>query len=186
VGGFIWWAMIDQRVSIWTTLVGPTTTLLALLDGRTDVAAGYLVWVLITRTVRSVPAFLHGRRISLAYGPLSALLDWAAALLKIWVLFFPVRQTWFGRGTQVLDGSRSHPRANARVFVAGMLLSAMAATYVMLVAWFTGRIDLLPTWHFYRWEWLSAVVLGAIAVGVAVLVDKACEPASTSLSRSDS
>lgn len=169
-GGFIWWAMFDQRLSTWTTLVGPTGAILALSAGRSDIAADYGVWVLFTRTLRAIPAMIHSRRISFVYGPLSALCDWLAALIKIWVLFFPVKQTWFNRGGRLLDTTGGEPRTRARTWVAAIMLIACISTYVMFIAWLSGNIELTQAWRLYWQQWPSGMLVLQIIILLACSV----------------
>ncbi|HVZ32663.1 MAG TPA: glycosyltransferase [Polyangiaceae bacterium] len=173
IGWFTWWSILDQRLSMWTTLIGPSVMIWMLSARRTDLAAGYLLWVFMTRGVRSIPSLLHGRRLSLVYGPLSAVTDWMAALVKIWITFFPVRQFWFNRGARVLDASKGDPRTRARTIVAGLMLAATLALYVVLTGWFTDRIELMRELRLVRMEssphlvllqWLALVLCAVLLV----------------------
>src|SRR5262249_33275444 len=94
VGWFCWWCLVDQRLSMWTILVGPLGLIMLALSSRWDLAAAYLLWVIVSRTVRAMPSWIHGRRVSPVYTPLAAVIDWCAAVLKIYVLFFPAKQFW--------------------------------------------------------------------------------------------
>lgn len=171
IGWFTWWSVLDQRLSMWTTLIGPTVMFWMLDARRTDLAAGYLLWVFMTRSVRAIPSLVHGRRISLVYGPLSAVTDWVAALVKIWITFFPVRQFWFNRGARVLDVSTGDPRTRARTLIAWLLLSATVTSYVVAIGWFTDRIELDRELRLYLTEssphaallqWLALVLCAGL------------------------
>jgi glycosyltransferase Alg8 len=141
VGPFTWWCLLDQRVSMWTILVGPLAFLLMMLSGRVDLACVYLLWVVVSRSVRVVPSWLHGRRVSLLYAPLSALLDTAGALVKIWIVYFPAKQFWFNRGHRQLDSTKGRSRLLERRAAAGTLLGSALLALVGFVSWLTGSLQ---------------------------------------------
>jgi glycosyltransferase Alg8 len=144
LGLFCWWCLIDQRISIWTTLIGPTAALYMLERGRPDLVAAYFLWVLCSRLVRSVPSWLHGRRVSFFYAPVAVFSDWAGALVKLWVIAFPARQFWHNRGGRELDSTRGNARVRDRKILAGAMLITRVCLYVLLVGQLIGAIALKP------------------------------------------
>ncbi len=142
LGLFCWWCLIDQRISIWTTLIGPTAAIYMLRRDRADLVAAYLLWVLCSRLVRSIPAWLHGRRVSFYYAPVAVLSDWAGALVKLWVMAFPARQFWHNRGGRELDSTRGATRLRDRRIVAGSMLVIKLSLYTVLVGQLIGSLPL--------------------------------------------
>jgi len=106
LGLFPWWGLIDQRISIVTTLVGPLTAFVATACGRYDIAAGYLLWAIITRHLRAAAAWIHGRRFSAFYAPLLVVSEWTGSAIKLWVAFHPARQTRLNRGARRMDSTQ--------------------------------------------------------------------------------
>ncbi|QBF30864.1 glycosyltransferase [Thalassococcus sp. S3] len=51
IGFFTWWSVMDQRISMWTTLVGPITILLTAILHDVMVIPLYIAWVMATRYV---------------------------------------------------------------------------------------------------------------------------------------
>jgi glycosyltransferase Alg8 len=47
---FVWWCLLDQRISPWTTLIGPTGVFFLALIYHSALIPFYLLWVLISRT----------------------------------------------------------------------------------------------------------------------------------------
>jgi len=141
LGLFTWWALVDQRISMWTVLVGPLAVIMMALAGRWDLACAYMLWVMFSRNLRVAPGWLHARRISLVYAPLSALLDWFGALIKIWVVFFPAKQFWFNRGHRELDSTSQKHKVLERKLAAGGLMSAAILSLTAFVAWLTGTFQ---------------------------------------------
>ena len=101
-GGTVGQRLLDQRLAIWTVLVGPMFATLALLAGQYELCAGFFLWVMFSRLAHASISWRHGRRFSAFYLPLQILSDWTIALTKIWVLFHPAKQNWLNRGARTL------------------------------------------------------------------------------------
>ena len=142
LGWFPWLCTVDQRLSMWTVLVGPTATLLAVLAGDWQFAACYLIWLLATRTCRVAAAWRHGRRISLWYLPLQLFSEWVGGAVKVWVFFHPVKQTWFNRGNRTLDSSRATTFPRVRRSLATCYCAAAAGLFVLAVGCYTGLLPI--------------------------------------------
>ena len=125
---FPWLCVIDQRISMWTSLIGPTAALLGAASGNWAFLCGYLLWVLASRCVRVIPACLHGRRVSVLYVPIQVFSEWMGAAVKVWASFHPVKQTWLNRGRRTLDSSRM---ASFRVLRQG--LATYLCTFCVLL-----------------------------------------------------
>src|SRR3546814_13173399 len=52
MGLFNWWCIVDQRLSIWTTLIGTTVAIVLTLLVRPSFGLVYLLWIMLT----SLPA----------------------------------------------------------------------------------------------------------------------------------
>jgi glycosyltransferase Alg8 len=178
LGLFCWWCLIDQRVSIWTTLLGPTAIVYMLLRGRPDLVAAYLLWVLCSRLVRAIPSWFHGRRISFFYGPEAVLFDWTGALVKIWVMFFPARQFWLNRGARELDSTRGRARMRDRQLVSGLILATSLTVYALAVGQLVGSLPLLRDLHLLTidvsarsplpWLWAGSTLLAGVLILVRI------------------
>lgn len=143
LGWFCWYSLLDQRLAIWTVLVGPLFAFLALCGGHLDIAAGYLLWVMISRTAHAALSWRHGRRFSVFYIPLQALSDWAISLNKIWILFHPAKQAWMNRGARKLDTTRAGAFYRVRTAVAHYLFYFTCATTVVLIGTYTGFVPIV-------------------------------------------
>jgi glycosyltransferase Alg8 len=143
LGWFCWYSLLDQRLAIWTVLVGPLFALLALFGGHFEIAAGYLMWVMCSRLAQSAIAWRHGRRFSAFYLPLQIVSDWVISLTKIWILFHPAKQAWLNRGARTLDTTQSAASYRVRTAVAHYLFWFTSAATVLLVGVYTGFFPLL-------------------------------------------
>jgi glycosyltransferase Alg8 len=133
LGWFCWYCLLDQRVAIWTVLVGPLFALLAVCSGRMEVAAAYLLWVMVSRFCHSAIAWLHGRRLSAYYVPLQVVSDWVTSLTKAWTLFHPAKQAWFNRGARRLDAQKTGASPRLRAAAAHYLYAFTFAGLVILI-----------------------------------------------------
>ena len=54
VGWFVWWCLLDQRISMWTPLVGPIAAILLAVAVTPAFLYAYLLWVMATRLIQSL------------------------------------------------------------------------------------------------------------------------------------
>jgi glycosyltransferase Alg8 len=98
LGWFIWWCLVDQRLSMWTTLVGPIAAALLTLAVDPAFLWGYLLWVMATRLIQSLLLLTARPRLSGLYPPLLYFTQVYGALIKTWILFRLDRQRWTRQG----------------------------------------------------------------------------------------
>nr|WP_298413534.1 glycosyltransferase [uncultured Halomonas sp.] len=123
MGLFTWWSLVDQRLSMWTTLIGPTVAILVTLFVRPSFIFAYLLWVLMTRTIVSlVLAWQHGRY-SLLWVPLLYYNQVGGALLKTYISFRFNRQSWSRQG--ISAGEPEDPLAAKRQRRMGHLMHGL-------------------------------------------------------------
>jgi glycosyltransferase Alg8 len=103
-GWFIWWCLIDQRISFWTTLLTPSFLLMNIIQGEWLGAALISCWVLLTRPLMLMIIF-SGRqsRLKLIHLPIFIISQWSAALVKIWTQMNLAQQKWTNRGNQSIS-----------------------------------------------------------------------------------
>jgi len=130
-GFFIWWCVLDQRLSIWTSLSGLAMALVLSLAYTWDVMVAYLVWVLLTRTLVSLVLFRYSRRVSWSYPFLLYGSQVLASAIKVYLLFRVSKQRWLNRGDQ------------RQKFSAGRLLLFQNGMAAFLTALYTGAFLLL-------------------------------------------
>ena len=143
LGWFCWYSLLDQRLSIWTVLVGPMFALMALVAGHFQIVAGYLLWVMCSRLAHSSISWWHGRRFSAYYIPLQVVSDWVISLTKIWILFHPAKQAWLNRGARTLDTTRNGACYRLRSMTAHYLYAFTCAMTIILVGIYSGFLSVL-------------------------------------------
>lgn len=140
-GAFVWLAILDQRLSMWTCLVGLMTALLATLFYSPFTILVYVVWILVTRYLLTLLLLSARSRVSVFYPFLLYFNQIYGSLVKTYVFFRLNRQRWTRQNTSLKDlRSRSALRvqnAESILFQATSLLALVAAC-----SWAIGLVSL--------------------------------------------
>jgi mannuronan synthase len=130
VGWFAWLALLDQRVSPWTSLWGPASALALALFYNKSVLPIYVCWVLLTRTAQCAIFGLF----RLTFHPLFPFLQYYnqifGAAVKIAVFFNPDKQSW----TRQLTGATAARHYSASAVLMWLSLLILAITAVVVAA----------------------------------------------------
>lgn len=102
LGLFTWYVLWDQRVGMWTSLVGLTAAIVASLKYGSAALLVYAVWVLLSRLIMSVLLMASGHRVSPLFPLLLYYNQIVGSLTKIHVFFHLDQQSWTRQKT-VLD-----------------------------------------------------------------------------------
>lgn len=95
IGYFTWWSIMDQRVSVFTTLAGPLSVLLATVLVSPSILPAYIAWVMLTRYVFCIALSLfRGRGFPISYPFLLYFGQIMGAAVKSFVMFRLDRQRW--------------------------------------------------------------------------------------------
>lgn len=99
IGLFTWWSVLDQRLSMWTSLSGLSLALLGsfFVSGWTLVY--YVIWVMISRYIVVLSFFTTRPTVSVWYVPLLYFNQIFGSLIKILVFFRLDRQRWTRQNT---------------------------------------------------------------------------------------
>ena len=88
IGYFTWWSILDQRVSMWTTLVGPLTVTLTAIFETATIIPLYIAWVMATRYIFcTIISLFRGGWFPVTHPPLLYFGQIAGALVKTFVFF---------------------------------------------------------------------------------------------------
>lgn len=140
VGCFVWWSLLEQRISMWTSLVGPAYCLLVLTGRIHGLVAAYLLWTLGVKTIQSLLIGIPRKRVSPIYPFLLYYNQVMGAIVKIHMSFSLDRQRWTRQGTgTVAPSARRFNRLLSPIFTA-------TAFAVLITA--VGMVSLYkPQWH---------------------------------------
>lgn len=131
IGVFTWWSILDQRVTIWTTLAGPLAIVLTALVTGPAILVAYVAWLMLSRYVFClVLALFRGSGFPIRYPFLLYFSQIAGAAVKSFVLFRLDRQRW------TRQSSGPVPPATASGRVSGFL-------HLLSFGWLTLGVSLL-------------------------------------------
>ncbi|WP_458525520.1 glycosyltransferase [Onishia taeanensis] len=141
MGMFTWWSLVDQRLSMWTTLIGPMVAILVTLFVRPSFIFAYALWILFTRSLSTLILAWQRGRFSLLWVPLIYYNQVFGALLKTYVSFRFNRQKWSRQGisagepTDMAAAKRQRRMGHVlhAFFVGVMLFVLVLSTGVMRV-----------------------------------------------------
>ena len=136
IGTFVWWALIDQRISMWSSLFGVTAAILASAVTGPVVLQAYVVWIALTRGVQSLQLLTARSGIRPWYPLLLYYNQVYGAAIKVYMLHHLDRQKWTRQGTErrleVVDWRKALVGSARRGGLALSLLSyAVAVTLVL-------------------------------------------------------
>ena len=134
---YIWWAILDQRISMWTSLVGLTGAVILGITKAYFYFMFYIIWVLYIRIFQITIIAYNGHPVSVRTIPLMLYTQWLGSLVKIKALFHLSDQKWSkGNDVQSSDDSIAkidHPLFNYMPDFL-MTFSYLFFFYVMLLS----------------------------------------------------
>ncbi|NUT80925.1 glycosyltransferase family 2 protein [Pseudomonas brassicacearum] len=128
--------LFDQRVSMWTSLLGLTVALIASFKYGTAFILVYLLWIGITRLLLTLLLSCSGHRIGPAYPAILYYNQIVGALVKIYVFFRLDQQSWTRQPTHLTRDLASFQRwfntwsSRTMTFSAGSIFVAVLLTMV--------------------------------------------------------
>ncbi|MEM1387120.1 MAG: glycosyltransferase [Pseudomonadota bacterium] len=132
IGRFTWWSILDQRLSIWTTLAGPISVLIAAIFVEPLLLSAYAAWVLLTRYIFCMAiCTFRGRFVPVHYPFLLYFGQLFGAAVKSYVLFRLDRQKWT-RQAPPETGSNMQMRLADRLGAFGSLY-----LHILALGWLT-------------------------------------------------
>ena len=104
IGFFTWWSVLDQRVSMWTTVSGPILAMMAAMFYDMALLVVYVAWIMLTRYIYAglITAFRGGIGFPITFPFLLYFSQLYGAMVKIFVLFRLDRQKWTRQSTNAV------------------------------------------------------------------------------------
>ena len=93
-GWFIWLVLLDQRISMWTSLVGITGALVMAVTKSLLFLPMYIAWAALVRTMQLVVIALNGHRVTLRTIPIMLYTHWIGSVVKIRAWHHLADQNW--------------------------------------------------------------------------------------------
>lgn len=141
LGYFVWWTLLDQRISMWTALVGPVAAVMLSITYRPSFMLVYGLWILTTRTVLSIGLAMVTHRFSPFWPFLLYFNQVVGALVKVHVSFRLNQQSWTRQ--KISTGSTGNRIADAMQRLGNVTMHTMAAiSFIVAMAFYTEVLTL--------------------------------------------
>ena len=104
---FIWWCLVDQRLSMWTMLVSPVLAISASMLTTPAYLVAYIIFIALTRMLLSIFLYSYSRKVDIAYPAILYFNQLINASVKVYCLWRLSKQRWSNRGNQSagMDGA---------------------------------------------------------------------------------
>ncbi len=164
IGWFTWYSLIDQRISIWTSLLTPGFLLVSIFQGNWRTTALILSWVLCSRILMLWIVF-WGRDsyLKLIHFPILLITQWSSSLVKIWTQMNLAKQNWSNRGNQSISAEGTGMTRRLKLGTSRLLLCCQMFVFGVLICWLTGVLN--PLWDMAG-VWLNQQVASKPAIPV--------------------
>jgi mannuronan synthase len=155
LGLFVLICLIDQRLSMWTSLLSPCLLLIALFKGHWIVVGLLLSWLVMSRSL-TLSLIFWGRESYLKpeHLPILLLSQWSSGLIKIWTQMNLAQQRWFNRGDRKLAASGNRFAQEVARTTSRFLLWAQAFTFGIIIFSLLGNLspleDAAALWKIYQ------------------------------------
>ncbi|WP_137817270.1 glycosyltransferase family 2 protein [Pseudomonas sp. 2FG] len=131
LGWFTCLVLCDQRVSMWTSLLGPSVAIIASIKYGFAYLMIYLLWIGMTRLVLTLLLLASGHQVGPAYPLILYYNQVLGALVKVYVFFRLDQQSWTRQKTKLNRDLASFQRwfntwsSRAMTFSAGSIFVAV-------------------------------------------------------------
>lgn len=151
VSPFIWWCLVDQRISMWTMLTGPVAAIGMTFRVGPEALLAYFVWIICTRLLLSCALFYYAGGIYLTFPFLLYLNQLVISVVKVYLSFRLSKQRWLNRGDQKATHNVGRLLTFQKLmatFLTGFYLSLLC----FAIALYTGILQ-LPRLQTIGWVW---------------------------------
>jgi mannuronan synthase len=144
---FIWWCLVDQRLAMWTMLLGPLLALMAGVKLGWSFLVAYMVYVVLTRLLVSLVLFSYSPRVDFNYVWCLYANQIVNATVKLYMLWRLPNQRWSNRGNQSQNAGGTRLLALSRSVMAGYLTLLSIGALFLFAALATNVLP-RPSWAF--------------------------------------
>ena len=100
-GTFIWWCILDQRISMWTSLTGPVFATFLAIKSSPAFLLLYMVWIGFTRWIMTLMLLSSRPYVSWYYPFLMYYNQIWGSCIKTYAFFRLDRQSWTRQKTSI-------------------------------------------------------------------------------------
>ncbi len=149
IGLFTWWCVLDQRISMWTSLAGPVFALMLVIKHSIVFLPIYFAWIGFTRWIMTL-MLLSVRPVLSWYYPFLLYYNqiWGSAI-KTYVFFRLDKQSWTRQKTKLQRGM-SNTQQRFVNFTSNYMYAIAITVFVALVGLFSGLMTIPTSWALYN------------------------------------
>ncbi|MDH5722396.1 MAG: glycosyltransferase family 2 protein [Alphaproteobacteria bacterium] len=146
VGLFVWWCVVDQRISMWTSLAGPVFAIMLVIKHSVAFFPIYIAWIGFTRWIMTL-MLLTSRPVLSWYYPFLIYYNqiWGS-VIKTFVFFRLDQQSWTRQKTKLQRGMSGWQTKFVK-FTSHYVYGIAMTVFVALVGFFSGVME-VPYWIF--------------------------------------
>lgn len=133
LGLFTYYVLFDQRISMWTSVLGLTAAVLASFKYNVGYLVIYLLWIALTRTLVSLMLLASGHKVSPGFPLMLYFNQIFGSLIKIYVVFRLDRQSWTRQKTKLKHDHGAFQSWFNRWSTSAMTFSAVSVFLAVVV-----------------------------------------------------
>jgi mannuronan synthase len=173
-GWFLWFVLIDQKISIWIPIITPGLFLLSLLQGKWIGAGIIASWVLMTRPLMLMLFFINftGRQSYLKpiHLPLLLISQWSACLVKVWTQVNLAQQQWTSRSNQSISAAGTGWRRLVKLGTSQFLYLVSLFCFAITLSWLAGMLNPLQDVS-QMWWWQNLTIAQNESIQIIEAID---------------
>ncbi len=176
VGGFTWLCVLDQRISIWTSLISPGFLLIALMERNWLGASIVACWFIVTRPLYLLMVF-WGRPsyLKLLHLPILLIAQWSTSIIKIWTQMNLAQQKWTNRhGNKGRSADGSGWKSRLKTSSSRFLLFSQTFCFVVFLLWQYGTLSVNQ--DVAGWWWTSQIKAQPAPTQIIEAIDRGVYP----------
>jgi glycosyltransferase Alg8 len=139
---FIWWCLIDQRLSMWTMLVSPVLAVSAAFLVGVEYLLSYVIFIAISRLMLSLVLCTYSRKVQLSYSWILYLNQVINASVKVYCIFRLSKQRWSNRGNQSAGMNGESFIETFRNWMASLCTTVAVALLFLSTVHYTNLVDI--------------------------------------------
>lgn len=138
-GLFVWWTILDQRMSMWTATVGPVAAIMLTLYYGPLALVVYAYWIAVTRFVQTLALLTARKNVSWTFPFLLFFNQVYGSMVKTYIFFRLDKQKWTRQNTTVSRDLNAFSRKIINMTSVAMHVTAILF-FIACVATYIGVI----------------------------------------------
>ena len=134
MGWYIWYAILDQRLIQWTSLVGVSSAIILAITISPYYIVFFIIWVIFVRLFQIFVIALGGHRVSWRFPILIAYSQWIGAWIKIKAFYNLSDQKWSKNADeQRMDNNKDHINSPLVRLMPKVMMATSVSAFLLLL-----------------------------------------------------